>query len=47
MAENELSAKAKNLASWLGVEFKVTLFGVTVLHWKFPPDSTSGVEIKQ
>lgn len=41
MSEEKLSAKAKNLGSWLGIELKITLFGVTVLHWMYPPQTES------
>lgn len=43
--KNELSTKAKNLGSWLGIELKITLFGVTVLNWKYPPESTNSVDL--
>lgn len=46
MSETEkLSSRAKNLGSWLGIELKITLFGVTVLHWQYPPENSSGVEL--
>lgn len=37
MEKQELSKKAMNLGSWLGIELKISLFGVTILHWKYPP----------
>lgn len=41
MSEQQLSAKAKNLGSWLGIELKISLFGVTILHWKYPPEESN------
>lgn len=31
--------KVKGLGSWLGIELKVTFFGVTILDWKYPPEN--------
>lgn len=45
MPREELSAKAKNLGSWLGIELKITLFGVTILNWKYPPENQSHVDL--
>lgn len=47
MSQQELSAKAKGLGSWLGIELKITLFGVTVLQWKYPPENSGSVELSE
>lgn len=44
--QNQLSTRAKSLGTWLGIELKITLFGATVLHWKYPPQEHSGVELE-
>lgn len=44
---NQLSTRAKNLGSWLGIELKISLFGVTILHWKYPPENQYPVELQK
>lgn len=46
MSDNQLSTKAKNLGSWLGIELKVTLFGVCILDWKYPPQDRGSVSLE-
>ena len=44
--ESELSKKdvkvinnAKGIAKWLKIDLKISVFGVTILEWTFPPQS--------
>lgn len=46
LEKTQLTSRAKNLGSWLGIELKITLFGVTILHWKYPPTEQSSVELE-
>lgn len=39
MSEEALSTKAKSLGSWLGIHLEITLFGVKILDWRYPPET--------
>lgn len=45
MPENQLSVKARNLGSWLGIKLEITLFGVTILKWEYPPVEKGNVNL--
>ena len=42
MTKKELKAvnEAKGLAKWLKIELKISIFGVTVIEWVYPPQSS-------
>lgn len=35
----EVKSFAKSIRNWLSIELTIQIFGITVLAWKFPPDS--------
>lgn len=39
-----LLAKLKSLKDWFELDVNIKIFGVTVLHWHYPPQDTPTVE---
>ena len=42
----QVKSFANSIRSWLSIELSIKIFGVTILHWKFPPDSNDPVLVK-
>lgn len=44
----QLSSRARSLGTWLGIHLEITLFGVKILDWRYPPENASGpVELEK
>lgn len=46
MESTQLSDKAKNLGSWLGIKLEISLFGVTILKWQYPPEKSGHTPVE-